>query len=827
MATGSHQKHLSYAFTTTSDTVKCMICHKYTDYPFVTSCFGNPYGNIICHASGTSAKHANGKIDVRIDPVFGSMSAYNGSPEPGNGYSNCTNTYCHSNGTSVSTGVITPNSTTNWGSGTMACNSCHGSPPAYANGQPKANSHSKHASFNCNRCHYGTTTTGTTITSAVLHVNKAFNVSGPPETPFTYTYAATGGSCTSNSCHSDGTSVSTGIAVYAEAAWGSSSGCSACHGAPPAYVNGTPKVNSHARHGYMSCSKCHWPTTQTGDSITGTTAHLNNQYDIGNSSGSLVYSYNAAGGSCSGTFGCHQPVSWGGSVQGSFSDCLSCHKSPMGGARQVVDSNGDGTGTGGDFKQASHHVLNYKTIAESGAPAFSPSATVDGIPAGFVSAANAYASDASYATSAVNGNTQIYQDYHIALPGISQVITKVEVGVQGFYTAAVATTSRLYIQVSWDNGVTWSNEQSVLLPRNSATTSYLNFFTSTAWSADKLNDTNFRARVRNVPGTGATNYLDWLPVRVTYSSYNISHSITNADCLVCHEVSQHPGGAVRLKDADTGAIYVYNPASPASAENFCLSCHDTNGANGNMAPFSDGKSLGVAPYKAGTGIRTSWAKTFGHKQQGLTCLGNGNPNTGCHSNGHGAENVGMLSKSMALPLLSDSWYSAADEGSFQACFSCHQSYPRVAKEAILGYRLGGNYDINGGDGPPPYSIPDIMTKFRDRNSQGSGKPYDDPAFFTGMSNLHYFHLQGGAYDYREMYSSSITCISCHNVHGSNTQWGAVYDEMQYGHFDGTGGDKYGRIGAGASLGNFPTSCTFNCHDSYMGTTSNWFEPAGE
>jgi len=180
MATGSHSRHLAYAFTTITETVKCMICHKYTNYPFITTCSGNPDANVTCHAAGTSAKHANGKIDVRLDPTFGNMSAYLGSPEPGNGYSNCTNTYCHSNGTSISSGTIPPTTTTNWGSGTLACDACHGTPPGYANGQPKANSHAKHTGFSCSRCHYGTTTTSTTVTSTSLHVNKAYNVSGPP-----------------------------------------------------------------------------------------------------------------------------------------------------------------------------------------------------------------------------------------------------------------------------------------------------------------------------------------------------------------------------------------------------------------------------------------------------------------------------------------------------------------------------------------------------------------------------------------------------------------------------------------------------------------------
>ncbi|KAF0220375.1 MAG: Cytochrome [Geobacteraceae bacterium] len=222
MATGSHIKHLSYSFTTTTNTVKCMICHKYTDYPFVTSCFGNPYGNIICHASGTSVKHANGKIDVRLDPTFGNMSAYLGSPEPGNGYANCTNTYCHSNGTSISTGTIPSSATTNWGSGAVACSSCHGYPPGYGTGSSKANSHIQHSGAGCNRCHFGTTTSGSAISSITLHVNKAYDVTAGSGVTFAYSYAAPGGVCSNISCHGG-----------RNATWGTTLPCDECHDAPP------------------------------------------------------------------------------------------------------------------------------------------------------------------------------------------------------------------------------------------------------------------------------------------------------------------------------------------------------------------------------------------------------------------------------------------------------------------------------------------------------------------------------------------------------------------------------------------------------------------
>lgn len=237
-------------------------------------------------------------------------------------------------------------------------------------------------------------------------------------------------------------------------------------------------------------------------------------------------------------------------------------------------------------------------------------------------------------------------------------------------------------------------------------------------------------------------------------------------------------------------------------------------------------------YIASPLIKDAWNKTYGHYRRGLSCIGTGNAgaNMGCHANGHGSNSAGILARNMTMPLNEWAWFSVASEPYYELCFNCHQSYSNITKEAILGYRLGGNYDING-DGPPPYNIPDIMTKFRDRYD-GSAKPYDNSGWTGGYSNLHYFHVQGGLWKYRDVVPSSIQCIACHNVHGSNTQWGWVHDEMQYNHYDDglpVPIDRYGRIDApGASLDNYPTGCgLFNCHDGFMGATTNWFEPPNE
>jgi len=304
----------------------------------------------------------------------------------------------------------------------------------------------------------------------------------------------------------------------------------------------------------------------------------------------------------------------------------------------------------------------------------------------------------------------------------------------------------------------------------------------------------------------------------------------NTQCLVCHDLSQHMGGVVRLIQADTSAILAYDPANPSGIEPFCLSCHDSDGAAGDMSPFADGQTIGAAPYRMSAEIKTHWNKAYGHQLQGLTCLGNGSPGTGCHANGHGSEFAGILTKNLTLPNLVPVAYNITHEGHYELCFNCHANYPRVTKEAILGVKQFGNYDIDHeGAGNPPYYISAIQTSFRDRYDN-SGLSYDDSQGWRSPGeywNLHFLHLQlQWGWNYRDVPGSSyVHCLSCHNVHGSDTRWGWLYDGMGFNHFAGVGSDEYGVIYNIAAMSDFPIGCTNNCHT--MTATEMWFEPPNE
>jgi len=151
-------------------------------------------------------------------------------------------------------------------------------------------------------------------------------------------------------------------------------------------------------------------------------------------------------------------------------------------------------------------------------------------------------------------------------------------------------------------------------------------------------DPNRRQIVEGAPGDGAGDF-----VRTSHHVNDGSGSqvVTQNDCQICHDQSQHQtlgDPNVLLNDQDGGASYAYN-GSAASAENFCLSCHDGN----HPTPFpSDNNSP--------PNIENGWL-TSQHKASGqASCLN-------CHAQGHGSDFPKLLSEANEPGL----------------CFNCHTS----------------------------------------------------------------------------------------------------------------------------------------------------------
>jgi len=149
------------------------------------------------------------------------------------------------------------------------------------------------------------------------------------------------------------------------------------------------------------------------------------------------------------------------------------------------------------------------------------------------------------------------------------------------------------------------------------------------------------------------------------TSHHVAGAIQESDCTVCHFMGSHTSGVVRLRDPDAGAnlIHDFDPQDPGSLEAFCLNCHDADGALDEelpLLPFSTPFSPPVVKDGSGGQWSNSAHHTVAYSENGglpLTCDGDGYT-TGCHSNGHGSDNIKLLSATQT-------------ESMSDFCFHCH------------------------------------------------------------------------------------------------------------------------------------------------------------
>ena len=119
--------------------------------------------------------------------------------------------------------------------------------------------------------------------------------------------------------------------------------------------------------------------------------------------------------------------------------------------------------------------------------------------------------------------THKYYNYRFSLDG--RIIEKVEVGVKGYvsYFFGVANDD-VQVSVSWDGEETetnYSDWKTVDLGSSilNESTTWLDFTSATSWTPDKLKDGKFIVRIKHVKVKPykETVFLNWIPVRVTYS----------------------------------------------------------------------------------------------------------------------------------------------------------------------------------------------------------------------------------------------------------------------------------------------------------------------
>ncbi|MHC5022804.1 MAG: cytochrome c3 family protein [Planctomycetota bacterium] len=249
--------------------------------------------------------------------------------------------------------------------------------------------------------------------------------------------------------------------------------------------------------------------------------------------------------------------------------------------------------------------------------------------------------------------------------------------------------------------------------------------------------------------------------------------LDDSDCVVCHEMTQHQQGSVRLLNADDpgnpfavialagdpGTV----PAEAAKLEVFCLACHDADAAGG-AAPFSDG----LMPPEIDAAL---WAGAS-HPAATLTCYGDGQ-SSGCHATGHGSEKQRMLAPANVAPV--PPAYAEEEEG---FCFTCHDA-----------------------DGP---AATDVRSQFEPPIRWVTG-----PAGDLGNMNLNDRHdVQFAA---QSISGARVECTDCHDPHSASPGAPLRPDpDPSDGRVPGTGA-----ILAGAD---FQTEWCLDCHDGSMPVT---------
>jgi predicted CxxxxCH...CXXCH cytochrome family protein len=322
MDAGKHTKHLSYS------QIDCANCHDGV-------------------GDGTPS-HLDNNIDVVFNAASGSGGSYSQVPNaPGNGYGACSATYCHSQGQSTTSPYGGgPNTVPGWATASLDCKSCHNytaaslSPMASGSHTAHVNDGAIMTNKSCDACHIETTSNGTSITDATLHVNQAKNVgiTGTYDSNATPSDNFAANACNNVYCHSDGKTAPT----YKSVTWGTTiSDCVTCHDNANA---ATTLSGAHKSHTFgagttigrnLGCEQCHADTATDSTTISAPANHVNKIKDIkvqiDNSACNNIQCH--SDGNFDGTVTYNNPV-WTATL-----GCVNCHGD---GATKAYPSYADG-----------------------------------------------------------------------------------------------------------------------------------------------------------------------------------------------------------------------------------------------------------------------------------------------------------------------------------------------------------------------------------------------------------------------------------------------------------------------------------------------------
>jgi hypothetical protein len=180
----------------------------------------------------------------------------------------------------------------------------------------------------------------------------------------------------------------------------------------------------------------------------------------------------------------------------------------------VADVKIDGTSIGAVYSYTFTNVMTNHTIEAIFAIEASP--TQSSGDKGWTDITYAYSSDNLYAICKKVDEQAEYWGYGLSIGDAT--IIRVEVGLEAYAKG----NDGLKLRVSWDGGKHWTKWTPTYYPPTGTdpnTVTWFDFTSVTTWDRTKLSDTNFRVQITYVKNSrGEEVYLDWIPVRVTYTT---------------------------------------------------------------------------------------------------------------------------------------------------------------------------------------------------------------------------------------------------------------------------------------------------------------------
>lgn len=401
--------------------------------------------------------------------------------------------------------------------------------------------------------------------------------------------------------------------------------------------------------------------------------------------------------------------------------CVECHKQAQGSRRQIVDSNGDGTGTGGDFKRSSHHLAGATIPTDDDCKVCHEQSrhmqgkvrlyNADDLATVYTDAANP-AEYESFCISCHDGDGA--RRLATPLQPFSSAGSPPAVDPTTWNAAAHNTSGSVGSCVNCHDNGHGSNKLKLLAPWN----------TTSDGDADDPMKEQERFCYECHAGSPAT--VD-IQAQFALTSH---HRITSTEqtsgiqleCLSCH--NPHTNNSTNK---------VSNPEDLTQlADNnnmFCLACHD----NPAISPLPAGVSFGTYTIR---GFKSGNAATVWDKSAYLNSthyIGDADlPNIQCrhcHA-GHGSAASGYpdLLKAAYTRNMGRSYYPWYGGTGFALCFSCHLGDDgRGGLRDVRNDAFGGLHSTHDDDGPC-ISCHDVHA------------PFDTGEF--GLVNFEYDRLYG-------------------------------------------------------------------------------------